>query len=184
MNWLNIAILLVCIGVASDNLVLAGLGGNVLAGMRKDKFLLILLFFFILQLEMLILGSKISISADLGLYGSRHVAAISFLVLTAALMVTNILTGKGDYTGSFKANDVLKLIFSTSLYVLVCSWAFHWLDVQDSRMKLILIPLVITFIGIGLFLGQRHYNRALKIFRVLSILLMLAGIAIIFYKTI
>lgn len=51
MRRLDMAKLRVFGGVAADIPVLAGLGGNVLAGMRKEKFIMILLSFFCCKLK-------------------------------------------------------------------------------------------------------------------------------------
>ena len=184
MTLLNTGTMCITVAVAAGNLTLAGISGNVLPVLRHPKLILIFLIYFLFQVEMLIVGKMIAIGSETMLYSTRHWIALSFLGFIALMIIADILKNKNEFSGTLQAKEILRIIFSTSLYILLLGWSFRWLGIHDPQIKNILMQLLLLFLVIGLLLGKWHYNRALKILRWVEAVLIIAGTVILFFVTI
>lgn len=175
--------MLVTIGIAADNLVVAGLSGNGFSMVRHHKWVFILLLLFIIQNEMLILGNETAIWTQSMMNGQQQWIAIGILMSMGLKMLQESFSGNKEIrSGSFAANNFLLLGFSTSIYVFAFGCAVHWLKINDRESRISILILISMFLVGGLFLGRHHYDKLLKRIHTMSVLLVLTGAVILFIE--
>ena len=183
VNWITTAFFLVAIGVAADNLVIAGLSGSGFSILHHHKWVLILLLVFIIENEMLILGDKIGGWTQALLQGQQQWVAIGIFISMGIKMFQELLTkNKAIRSYSFATNGFLELGFSTSIYVFAFGCAAHWLDIGDTEARILILLLIGAFLIIGLFLGKNHHDKLLGRIHILTVLFVFTGAVILFIE--
>ena len=162
MSVTSIAILLIAIGIASDNLLFAGSNGRDFQITKNGNCILTLLLLFIFQQEMLLCGNKFAL-ASFNVETSGKWKPLLVLITIGIIMLFQCFNK--DWTDdniSLKKMQLLRHAFSTSLLVLGCSFAFRILTQNQYSFKLYITPLLLVFIVIGLLLGILDKTRYIK----------------------
>ncbi|MBB6110256.1 hypothetical protein SAMN05421821_10664 [Mucilaginibacter lappiensis] len=176
------AIILIAIGIAADNLMIAGLTLSKTASISNRKWVIILLLLFIVQYQMLWLGNFVGAWAH---YSTGNYLLGTGLLLSVAINICRELFQQKitHPVISYTPDNLLLLAFSTSMYVFIFSVAVQWLNIHDQRLNYWLVGAILIFLNTGVILGRLQLYKPLRFIRFTCTGMLLAGTLILILKT-
>jgi len=182
---MDLSLMLIALGIASDNLMLAALSGNGFTLLRNHKWVLILLLMFIIQNQVLLYSDWFGGFTKNWLNGSTPWMGIGIMLSIGLKMIQELKIKNQSFQNfHFDTGNVLTLAAGTSIYVFAFGCVANWLDVSDRAMNLSLLPLIASFLIGGLLLGKFHRIRILKVMHGVCVMMVLLGVALLFIQKI
>jgi len=187
---INIALMLIAMGVAADNLMIASISGNGFASFkllqsdtdnrnsrtRNSHWYLMLVFVFIIQSQVLQYGDWFGGLTKKILNGNEQWWAIAIVFSMGVRMLQELkMKNKILLHFSFQTNTFLGLALSTSIYVFAFGCSMHWLGMNDGNVSYTLLPLLIFFLITGMVLGKYHFIKTLKCLHISAAILVIIG---------
>ncbi|MBB6128639.1 hypothetical protein [Mucilaginibacter lappiensis] len=177
------AIILIAIGIAADNLMIAGLTVSKTASISNIKWVIILLLLFIVQYQMLLLGNTVGVWAHY-LTGNYRVLGMGLLLSVAINICRELFQQRVTHPViKYTPDNLLLLAFSTSVYVFIFSVAVQWLNIHDQRLNYWLAGAILIFLNAGIILGRLQLYKLLRFIRFTCTGMLLAGTLILILKT-
>ncbi len=182
-SLINIIIILIATGIAADNLMIAAICGNGLASfsifkykIKNHKWVLLLLFVFIVEYQVLQCGSWCSDLTQKSIKGIGEWVASGILLAIGVTMLFELKTkNRVSLYLSLDVKSFLHLVLGTSVYVFSFSFCMHLLNINERNEQLTILPLLIVFLIGGLFLGKYHFDKTLRWINPVAALMVLAG---------
>ncbi|NHA07453.1 hypothetical protein G7092_26875 [Mucilaginibacter sp. HC2] len=178
------AIILIAIGIAADNLMIAGLTVSKTASISNKKWIIILLLLFIVQYQMLLLGKTVGGWAHYLTGSNPNLLGMGLLLSVTINICRELFQQKVTHPViSYTPDNLLLLAFSTSMYVFLFSVAVQWLNVHDQRLNYWLAGAILIFLNAGIILGRLQLYKPLRFIRFTCTGMLLAGTLILILKT-
>lgn len=179
----TIIILLAAAGIAWDNMMFASITGRGYNLSRSANWILIVLFLFIIQYELLFIGYSFASVMAFNLKGAKTWFAIALLATTGIWMLKESGLKKEIYFSlQFDKKYVLPVVFCMGSYVFAfgCSleWLGHYYNGKNDFAAVLFLLIILGFV-LGKY-GCRKTLRSLNI--VGSILVLLSAVLFIILK--
>lgn len=174
-----IAIILIALGIAADNLVLSKMTVNTIAFTKSGKALLLQIVLFTIQLQVLKYGYWFAALQSGNLKNDNKWIALLMLASIALKMIQEfksktIYNNKNDPD----LDDFLNLAFATSIYVFVLGFALHFLDIDQSTIYKTVIPCLLFFLSIGWSVKNFNSGKVIQLIKIIAITMIFTGVLI------
>jgi putative Mn2+ efflux pump MntP len=181
----TLIILFAAAGIASDNLLIAGLTGQGHRVTHSGNWILIVLFMFIIQNQVLWLGHLFGSFLVHDIKSIDQWLAIVLLAATGIKMLQELNQKNQTYNRfRFAKRYFMPMILATAIYVFVFGCAMGWLNNYESTKNVFLFCLLLSMIS-GFILGKYHRRKTLKSLSFIgSLLVLLSAVLFIIQKLI
>lgn len=155
-------IVLAAVGIASENLMLAGLTGEGYTITRSGNWILNMFFILVIQIEILRIGYWFGNLATQHVNGAGQWLAIGLIMSTGIRMLQELnLKNKILTHFDFDKHNVFMMVLGGAVYSFVFGSSLNWLS-SYGNIKNLFFGLVLLFMIAGFLLGRYHYQKALK----------------------
>ena len=176
---LHIAVLSLCLGAASDNLLLSSMSGNTAQLVKSNKWFFLLLLLLIVQLQVLMLGDWVAQLITKNQQEVRKWISLGMMFsmaikMTQELKIKNVMQQKIP----FGLNSFLNITLASSIYIFVLGFVLHCLKIDDKTVCATAIPSLFLMMIIGWLAGHFNLHKTIAVVRVLAIFMILTGVII------
>jgi putative Mn2+ efflux pump MntP len=172
--------LLIAIGIAADNLMIANISGTGTSITKNHRWVLILLLLFTIQNQVVMYGFWLSglfhpVSSDLEFW-----MAVGILFSICINMAQELkLKSKKNRNVYFDTKMILGYALVSSIYAFLLGSVAGWLLVGRQELLRGFLPFIALFMLLGLLIGKYGYSKVLKPLNILSVCLILVGTGIL-----
>jgi putative Mn2+ efflux pump MntP len=155
-------ILFTAVGIASENLMLAGLTGEGYTITRSGNWILNMFFILVFQIEILRMGCWFGNLVTEPVNGMDQWLAIGLIMSTGIRMLQELsLKNKILAQFNFDKKNFIMVVVGSAVYPFVFGCSLTWLS-GYGNIKNLFIGFVLLFMMTGFLLGRYHYQKALK----------------------
>lgn len=185
MNILiNYAVVLIILGLAGDNLLVANLSANHHAKIPPWHWIFIIISMLVGQM----------IAMTIGIYIGKMIFPItnkqSQILGIGLLTSLTIKVGREmfevsrqrGYIISYKLENILLLWLGIGVFQVVMGMAITWLGVNTAPYAIFSTSVILHFILLGYFIGKCHLIKYINRFRSFCTFLMLTGTGLLIYQ--
>lgn len=181
----NIAVLLISLGIAADNILLSKMSVNTIPFVKSTKTILLQIVLFTIQLQVLKYGDWFATTVSNSTKNQNKWIALIMLFSIVINMIREfkfkVITNRKTYP---ELNDFLHIAFATSTYVFVLGFALRLLNIDQLTVYKIVIPCLLFYLLIGWPIKNLNSAKAVRITKILAIVMMFTGITIFLINTI
>lgn len=184
----NLALICIAAGLAADNLMLAFYNGNGISvngrlpQLKKRRlslspsWIVVLVLLFLIENMVLIYGEGFGEITKSLFSGKEQLIAIGILFGMGIRMFHEAkIKNKVSFLIALNTKRCIETILGTSVYVFAFGCSIAWLNIDHSRINLLLLPLLILSYLSGIVLGKYHFNKTFRYLNIISALMMIAG---------
>jgi len=174
-----IAVFLIALGIAADNLVLSKMTVNTVAFTKSGKALLLQIVLFTIQLQVLKYGYWFA-SLQSGTLKNLEKWIALIMLVSIALKMIQEFKFKTIHTNKTypDLDDFLNIAFATSLYVFVMGFALRFLNIDQSTIYKTVIPCLLFFLTIGWSVKNFNSGKAIQLTKIIAIAMIFTGVLI------
>lgn len=182
---IHISVLLISLGIATDNLLLSKMSVSTIPFVKSTKALLLQIVLFTIQLQVLKYGDWLAAVVSGSTKSQNKSIALVMLFSIAVKMIQEFkfktITNHKTYP---ELNDFLNIAFATSIYVFVLGFALHLLNIDQFTVYKTVIPCLLFSLSIGWSLKNLNSGKAVLIIKIMSIVMIFTGVTIFLINTI
>ena len=183
----NLALIAIAAGLAANNLMLAFHNGNStsfnsqLPDLRRPRsvsphWIIVLVFVFVMENMMLIYGIEFGDFTRFLLKNNEQIIATGILFGMGVRMFHEAkIKNRVFVLNTLNTRLCIETILGTSVYVFAFGCAMAWLKIDPSKIKFLLLPLLIFTYLSGIVLGKYHFNKTFRYLNILSALMFITG---------
>jgi putative Mn2+ efflux pump MntP len=169
----------VCVGIASDNLMLSAISGSLTSVVKPVKLLFMLFMLLTIQMQAFLYGYWLAKLLVHNASSLEKWIALSVLIATMLRMYQEFKLAqhwKNDIP--FGLDGFLNISFATSIYVLVLGFSMCVLQVNSSFAYPVSIANLTIMLLIGWYAGKGDCIKTLAFIKKASLIIMAIGIMI------
>jgi len=174
-----IAVFLIALGIAADNLVLSKMTVSSIGFTKSGKALLLQIVLFTIQLQVLKYGYWFALLQSANLNNHHKWIALVMLFCIALKMIQEFkfktIHNNKPYPDP---DDFLNLAFATSLYVFVLGFALRFLGIDQPAIYKTVIPCLLFFLSIGWSVKNFTSGKAIQFIKIIAIAMIFTGVLI------
>lgn len=174
-----IPVIFVSVGIASDNLMLSALSGNISLSLKPGRLRLLLLLLLMIQMQAFLYGTWLArlLAGNAG--GMDKWIALSVLLFTIInLYRESKFPGWEKNTIKYGLNGFISMALATSVYVFVLGFSLYALQIQYRVAYPVSMITQAGMLVVGWYAGRSNQIRMLIFIKYASLVMMVLGIMV------
>ncbi|WP_343617148.1 hypothetical protein [Flavobacterium sp.] len=182
---IQIAVLLISLGITADNLLLSKMSVNTIAFTKSKKAVLLLFVLFTIQLQVIKYGYWTAALVTSSIKNQDKWIALTMLFSIAVKMIHEFkIKIIRNHKTFLDLDDFLNIALASSAYLFVLGFALSLLKIEPFSICETVIPCLLFFLSIGWPLKYFNSVKAIHLIKISAIVMIFSGVIIFLINTI